>query len=1138
MLDGATPIARLMPWASEQKMPAVAMTDHGNLFGAVEFHQAAVEAGVKPILGCEVYVATGSRFDKDPNTGGFEGMNHLVLLAMNETGYGNLVRLVSKGYLEGFYYKPRVDLELLKANSEGLIATSGCLSGMVPKAILAGKRDDAWALVDTYQRIFPDRYYLELQRHGIPDQEKVNQELLRIHEELKLPLIATNDPHYLHAGDAGMHDALLCVQTGKTLAEPNRFRFDGTAFYVKTGDEMAEVFSDRPDAIRNTIELAERCNFVLETGRLQLPEFELPRGETLDSYLERLAVEGLPARLGLSAGASIPELYAQRLRYELDVIARCGYSGYFLIVWDFIRFARERGVPVGPGRGSSAGSLAAYALRIVDIDPIELGIPFERFLNPERVSMPDIDVDFCMNRRGEVIRYVEEKYNGEGDRGRRVAGIVTFGTMAARAAIRDVGRVLGMSFGEVDRISKLVPNTQGITLEEAFEQSRELRQLGEKDPKVQELFDLASALEGQIRHAGKHAAGIVISSSPLIDSAPLYRDPKTSEMLTQFDYRSAAKIGLLKFDLLGLRTLTIIHDTVQRVRAAHDSGFSIDDAPPGDPETYDLFGRGDTVGVFQVGQSTGMTDLVVKFAPRHFRDLIPLVAIYRPGVIGSGMIEDLVSRRHGRTKVEYILPELEEILSETLGVIIYQDQVLTIANRLASLTLGEGDLLRRAMGKKDLEEMERQRSRFVEGCLQNGHPHDRAEQIFNLMSEFAGYGFGKAHSAAYALLTHQTAYLKAHYPAEFLAATMTAEWRDHNKLDGYIRDALAHSIEMLPPSVNESEADFTVTPDGKGIRFGLWGIKNVGEGAVQAILEARSSTGPFQSLFDFATRVDLRRLNRRVVESLIRCGAFDFTKATRASLWEALPRLIERAQQAQRDREAGQGSLFGGSDALVESRIPERPEWPAPDRLAAEKEILGFYVTGHPLTEHSETLARFSTARVEDLREAQRGSTLRIGGILSGLTTAKTRRGAIMARAALEDLSGRLDVVFFPEIFDRRAALLRDGGPLFVEGTLQAESERPELIAKEVVTLEEAYQQCTRELHVYLGGEQATDDQLARSRAALDLAPGETPVLFRVLLPSGARASLELPRHRVKVTPGLIGELEQVFGRQSVKCQA
>jgi DNA polymerase-3 subunit alpha len=1140
ILDGAISIEKLMERAKASGMPAVAMTDHGNLFGAVGFHEAAVRAGVKPIIGCEVYVAQGSRFDRDPETGGFNGMNHLLLLAMNDQGYRNLVRLVSKGYLEGFYYKPRIDLELLRQHHEGLIATSGCLSATVPSAIVNGRVKEAWEKLETFQRIFGDRLYLELQRHGIPDQETVNRELADMHQELRIPLIATNDAHYLQACDAHPHEALLCVQTGKTLDDPKRFRFTGQGFYVKDADEMLELFHDVPDAVRNTLEVAERCSFVLETGRLQLPEFATPPGETVDGYLEKLARRGLSERLCGDPDAPLPGSrgsYVQRLRYELDIIARCGYSGYFLIVWDFVRFAREQGIAVGPGRGSAAGSLAAYALRIVDIDPVEYQIPFERFLNPERVSMPDIDIDFCMNRRAEVLRYVEEKYNGEGEDGRRVAGIVTFGTMQAKAALRDVGRVMGIPFADVDRIAKMVPNALGITLEEAHASSKELRDHVAQNPQGKELFELARSLEGQIRNPGKHPAGVVISQRPLLEVTPLYRDSRTKEVVTQFDYRDVEKLGLVKFDLLGLRTLTIIQHAVQQICERRAPDFSIESAPLDDARTYEGLCKGDTEGVFQL-ESSGMTDLVVKTQPRHFTDLIALNAIYRPGPLKSGMVDDFVNRRHGRTKVEYLLPELEEILAETYGVILYQDQVLQIANRLASFTLGEGDLLRRAMGKKIPEEMEQQRARFVEGCVQNGHPEKKVEQLFALIYQFAGYGFGKAHSAAYGLLTHQTAYLKAHYPAEFTAAMMSAEWREHDKLQRYMRDAEKRGIRILPPSVNESDADFAVSDDGRGIRFGLRGCKNVGEGAVESILEARREKGPFEGLFDFCERVDSGRVNRRVVESLVRCGAFDFTKATRASLWESVGRALERGQKAQRERASGQGSLFAEVDLPREPPLRELAEWNRSECLAGEREIVGFYITGHPLLEHEETLDHFATARAASADERLRGHKVRMGGILRALTPKKTQRGGLMARAVLEDLSGTLNVVLFPAVFEKHVELLRSEEPLLFEGTLQVETERAELHVEDVVAIEEAWSHFTQTLSIRLDAERVNAVVLDRLRRLLDPVPGKVPVCLEIALPNGTEAVLELERHRVAVTRGLVGEIAGLLEGAVVECRA
>jgi DNA polymerase-3 subunit alpha len=1141
ILDGAISIERLMARAKARGMPAVAMTDHGNLFGAVQFYEAAVRAGVKPIIGCEVYLAQGSRSDRDPETGGFNGMNHLLLLSMNETGYRNLVRLVSKGFLEGFYYKPRIDLELLREHSDGLIATSGCLSAMVPSAILKGQTQQAWERLETFREIFGDRLYLELQRHGIPAQDVVNRELLKMHEELRIPLVATNDAHYLESCDAHPHEALLCVQTGKTLDDPNRFRFNGEGFYVKDASEMYELFHDVPAAVRNSLEIAERCSFELETGRVQLPEFAIPAGETVDGYLEKQSWRGLAERLTGDPDKPVPDdalgqEYRERLRYELDIIERCGFSGYYLIVWDFIRFARERDIPVGPGRGSGAGSLAAYALRIVDIDPIEYRIPFERFLNPERVSMPDFDIDFCMNRRGEVLRYVEEKYNGEGEDGRRVSGIVTFGTMQAKAALRDVGRVLGMPFIEVDRVAKLIPNTLGINLEEARDSSKELDELVSRDPKVHEVYELARSLEGQIRNPGKHPAGVVISREPLLATVPLYRDPRSKEVVTQFDYRDAEKVGLVKFDLLGLRTLTIIDHAVRQIRARRDPNFVIRDTPLDDAKTYDGLCRGETDGVFQL-ESPGITDVVVRLQPRQFLDLIALVALYRPGPIQAGMVDDFIERRHGRKKVEYLLPELEEILAETYGGIIYQDQVLQIANRLAGFTLGEGDLLRRAMGKKISAEMARQREKFVEGCVANGLPERKVQQLFDQINEFAGYGFGKAHSAGYGLLTHQTAYLKAHYPAEFTAAMMTSEWREQDKLDRYMRNAAARGIHMLSPSVNRSEADFTVTEDAKGIRFGLHGCKNVGEGAVESILAARAEGGDFEGLYDFCERVDSGRVNRRVVESLVRCGAFDFTKATRASLWESIASALERGQKTQRDRASGQGSLFADLAEVREERLPEVAEWERGQRLAGEKEILGFYITGHPLEDHATELDRFVTLRVEQIDEGRRGQKVCMGGMLASLNATKTRRGTLMARAQLEDSSGLIGLVVFPDVFERHAELLRTEEPVLVCGTLQIETERAELVVDDVVALSQAWSHFTSALHIRLPAEQAETGRLDQLRALLDPVPGEVPVFLEIVLPNGAEAVLGLERHRVTVTRELVEAIDLLFGGTVVECR-
>src|SRR5262245_37328141 len=827
-------------------MPAVGLTDHGNLFGAVEFHEAAHKHGLRPILGCEVYIASGSRFEKEArerDESGFDAINHLLLLAMDETGYRNLVTLVSTAYLEGFYYKPRIDMDLLRRHHEGLIATSGCLSSMISRAISAGNLESAWRTAEDFASLFRDRFYLELQRHGIGDQDRVNSELVKMSADLRLPLLATNDAHYLAADDHRHHDALLCIGTGKNLDDPNRFRFDGHGFYLKSGDEMAELFHDHPSALSSSLEIAERCrvDLGLDSGRYHLPEFQLPAGATSEGVLAAQAQAGLRRRLGLDPDEPIPPRlaeYAKRMEHELGVIGSMGFAGYFLIVADFIDYARRNGIPVGPGRGSSAGSLVAWSLGITGIDPIEYDIIFERFLNPEKISMPDIDVDFCMKGRDEVIRYVAQKYDGSGIEGKRVAQIITFGKLQARAAIRDVGRVMGLTYGEVDRIAKLVPETLGITIDEALEESAELRARAEAEGQVGKLVETARKVEGLTRHASTHAAGVVIGTKPLIEMVPLYRDPKSHDVMTQFDMRCVEKVGLIKFDFLGLRTLTTIAAAESRIRAGGRSEFSVEKIPLDDAATYELLASGNTEGVFQVA-SPGMTELVTKLRPRAFKELIPVVALYRPGPLGSGMVEDYVNRKHGLTKVEYLLPELEELTAETLGVIVYQDQVLQIANRLAGYSLGEADLLRRAMGKEKPDEMERQRDRFVRGAVERGIDAKKAEQVFQLMAEFAGYGFAKSHSTAYALITYQTAYLKANYPREYLAALLTTESGNHDKLARYIAHAHQLGIEILPPDVNESERDFGVAAD--GIRFGLAGVKNVGEGAVQAVLEVRAA---------------------------------------------------------------------------------------------------------------------------------------------------------------------------------------------------------------------------------------------------------------------------------------------------------
>jgi len=1147
LLDGAIKHTPLFERVKALGQEAIAMTDHGNLFGAVEFYEKARANGIKPIIGCETYLAAGSRFDRekrDRDAKGFDAISHQLLLAMNETGYRNLMFLVSKAYLEGFYYKPRIDLDLLRKHSEGLITTSGCLSSLVCRAIVGGQLNRAWELVEELSRIFPDRYYLELQRHGIPDQDRVNAELLKMAADLRLPLLATNDAHYLEEEDHAHHDALLCIGTAANLDDPKRFRFDGRGFHVKSGAEMLELFHDHPQAVHNAAQVAERCNVEIPMGTYHMPEFQVPAGQSREAVLQHDAWAGLRQRLRLAPDEPFGphhRPYVERLEYELGVIQQMGFAGYFLIVADFIRYARQSGIPVGPGRGSSAGSLVAYSLGITGVDPIEYDILFERFLNPERISMPDIDVDFCMRGRDEVIRYVGQRYDEpeRGDEGRRVSQIITFGTLQARAAIRDVGRVLGLPYGDVDRIAKLVPESLGISLEEALAQSPELRARVEGDGQVARLFETARKLEGLTRHASTHAAGVVIGTRPLIEMVPLYRDPRTGDVMTQYDWRCVEKVGLIKFDFLGLKTLTIIADAERHIRAQGWPDFCIDAIPLDDEATFDLLCAGDTEGVFQM-ESSGITDLVMKLKPRTFKEVIPLIALYRPGPLGSGMVEDYVNRKHGRTPVEFLVPQLEELLAETLGVIVYQDQVLQIAHRLGGYSLGEADLLRRAMGKKKPAEMAVHRDRFVAGCQGNGIDGGKAQQLFTLMAEFAGYGFPKAHATAYATITYQTAYLKANHPREYLAALLSVEAGNHDKLARYIAHARERKIEVLAPNVNESERDFT--PVAGGIRFGLAGIKNVGEGAIESILEQRHVGGRFGSLYDFTARVDGRRVNRRVAESLVKCGAFDSIHPNRAALWAALDAALESGAAQQRDREIGQESLFadlGGEIAAPE--LPDTPPWTDAERLGHEKEALGFYVTGHPLEAHAPRLARFTDVTATTAAEKV-GREVRAGGLVSALRETRTRRGQTMAFGSLEDQEGSFELVIFSEPYLRHRELLRrsltsgaEPGqpvlPVVVSGTLES-TDPPKILLREVCELERAEEWLATRLHIRIPAQEASRDRLLALRAVLESHPGDCEVWLHLLIPGESETVMALPEPRwVEPSPTLERELNGLFGR-------
>jgi DNA polymerase III subunit alpha len=1139
LLDGAIRLDDLFDKAHEFRMPALAITDHGSMFGALEFYQHALRAGVKPIIGCEVYVAPGSRFEK-AGKGISEASFHLILLAKNLVGYRNLLKLVSSGYFEGFYYRPRVDKEILRKHNEGLIALSACLQGEVPFHLVSGDEKKACAAAEELKSIFPDRrFYLELQENMIPEQKKANAGLMRMAQKLSLPLVATNDCHYLKKEDAKAHEVLLCIQTGKTLKDPDRMRFSTEEFFFRSAEEMESLFSFCPESLQNTLEIAERCNLELKLNELQFPQFQIPDGETLDSFLDKSARKGLAERLTeLRAKGTIQEpaeeKYRQRLQNELAMIHKMGFAGYFLIVADFIRYAKQKGIPVGPGRGSGAGSLVAFAMGITEIDPIVNGLLFERFLNPERVSPPDIDIDFCMDGREEVIQYVRNKYGED-----HVAQIITFGKMQARAVIRDVGRAMDMPYGEVDRIAKLIPNTLNITLDEALKQEPRLQDLTKTNAEVGKLITHARALEGLPRHASTHAAGVVISSTPLVEMVPLYRGSQ-NEVVTQYAMKDIEKIGLIKFDFLGLKTLTMIEDVVRRLKEGRGEKLDLRDIPPDDPQAYALLCSGDTSGVFQL-ESSGMRDLVVRLAPSRFEDLVALLALYRPGPLKSGMVDDFIKRKQGKTPITYELPELEEILAETYGVIVYQEQVMKISTVLASFSPAEADLLRRAMGKKKADEMAMQKKNFLEGAQTNKIPNKKAEKLFDLMAKFAEYGFNKSHSAAYALVALQTAFLKAHYSVEFMAALMSSEMANAEKIVRYLSECREKKIDVLPPDVNESRQDFTVV--GGKIRFGLAAVKNVGLAAIQSIQAAREEKGLFSSLADFCRKVDLRKVNKRVIESLIKCGAFDSTGYSRAQLLAGLEGAMDWAQSRERERQNPQMPMFGTLPANGgqngEPFLPSVPDWPEPQRLTFEKETMGFYLTGHPLTRYAATLRRLTTMDTERVQEVHDAQEVIIGGVVNNLKEINTKKGDRMAFVTLEDLNGVVEVIVFSELYKNSSLLLKGEDPVVIKGKTDAGEENVKIIASEILPFEQAVGKLTTRIHLQLKANGMGRDDFLAMKEVFEDCRGNCPVVLHLILPQQQEAVIALgDEWNLSSGDQLIQRMKDLLGYEAVSFQA
>jgi DNA polymerase-3 subunit alpha len=1135
LLDGACRIDELSEQAARLGMTAMAITDHGNMFGAVAFHDACRARGVKPILGCEVYLATGSRFER-PGTGIQEAYTHLTLLASDEAGYRNLVKLVSLGYTEGFYHRPRIDKQSLASHSKGLIALSGCLSSEISQHIRNGNEDAALRSIGEFSEILgKDRFFLELMEHGIEEQRRVNRALLRMRERTGLELVATNDAHYLLKDDHLPHDILVCIGSGKKVHDTDRLKFDTHEFYVKSGDEMARVFPDQPEALANTLRVAEMCDFTLK-GSSSLPAFQVPSGFSIESYFEQVTREGFAARLRilqplLDAGRlrqTLPD-YTSRLESEIGVIRRVGFAGYFLIVWDFIRHAREKGIPVGPGRGSAAGSLVAYALRITDIDPIENDLIFERFLNEERISPPDIDIDFCESRRGEVIEYVTRKYGRE-----NVAQIITFGTMKSKAVVRDVGRVLDMAYADVDRIAKMIPFDLKMTLDKALEESPPLKEAYQKDPKVKELIDISRRLEGTTRHASTHAAGVVISPLPLTEFVPLFKG-NTAEITTQFDMKGVERIGLLKMDFLGLRTLTLIDNCVKMIHAQTGVRIDPDQIPHGDAKTYEMFTQGRTSGLFQF-ESDGMRDILRRFKPDRLDHLTALNALYRPGPMQ--MIDDFIRRRHGQTRVTYEHPSMEPILSGTYGVMVYQEQVMQIASALAGFTLGEADILRKAMGKKKADVMATQKQKFLEGAGARGVSERKAIKVWDHMEQFAGYGFNKSHSAAYAWLAYQTAYLKANYPAYFMAALLTSERANTENMVKYIGECREMGLPVLPPDANESDMFFTVA--GPALRFGLAAIKNVGEGAVEAILAARRAR-PFSSLFEFCERVDLRAVNRRVVESFVKSGCFDSLDARRSALFASIDRATDLGQKRQREREQGQSSLFGGAAALEDDlvpppRIPDVPAWGEGERLALEKESLGFFVSGHPLERFRAELVHWANATTATLAELTEAREVDIGGIIAGLRLIKTRKGDRMATFLLEDMDGAVEVLVFPETYKKVSERLCEDQVVLVKGKAEPQEEgKPRLLAVEVLALEQAKLAEARYVTIRVpipGWDRAKGERL---RDILGSHRGDCPVTLEFLRPGSFAVSVApSTAYRVRPDSLLRDKLEGLLGPGSL----
>jgi len=1129
LLDGAIKFDDLFPQAKEFGMQAVALTDHGNLFGAYEFYKSAVESGIKPIIGCELYI-TPKINPENPSEG---KTHHLTVLSMNRAGYQNLSRLVTKAYFDGFYRRPRVDHELLDAHNEGLIVLSGCLNSELSKAIFSKDMKAALNVAAMYREIFGDRYYLEVQATGLPEQKRVNKKVREIGDKLGIPIVATNDCHFLRKADSRPHDALLCIQTGSSLQDENRFRFQGDQYYLKSEGEMLKDLEGFEDAIQKTGEIAKRCSFEFERNGYKLPEFEVEEGKSLDEYMAELAREKLAERIAEN-GISDDKAgdYRERLETEIEIICKMGFSGYFLVVSDFINYAKQNGIPVGPGRGSAAGSLVAYALGITEVDPIPYNLIFERFLNPERVSMPDIDIDFCGEGRDEVIRYVTNKYGAD-----KVAQIGTFGTMSAKAVVKDVGRVLGIPYADVDKVSKLIPSFRGkvFSIEKAISSVPQLKELIEQSTQLKEMIELAKPLENMVRHSSTHAAGIVIANEPLADHIPLYKGSK-NEIVTQFDMNTIEELGFVKFDFLGLKTLTVIDKAIKLIRENYEtdgeSKFDIKKIPLDDPAVYSLLASGKTRGIFQI-ESSGMKELLTNLQATDFEDIIAVLALYRPGPLDSGMVDEYINRKHGRKKTQYPLPDLQEILKDTYGLFVYQEQIMQTASVVAEYSLGEADLLRRAMGKKKPAEMKAQRKRFMEGAKRRGIKDKKAKEIFDAMEKFAEYSFNKSHSTAYALITYQTAYLKTHYPAEFMAALMSVEASNTDKVISSITECKQMGIPVLPPDVNESLKAFTAS--GGKIRFGLSAIKNVGEGTVEAIIDARREKGRFESIFEFCESVEARKLNRRTFESLIKSGAFDSLGVSRATLMESLDTLLNYTSIKQKSSIEGQHSLFSLNDSVSLPSLSDTEEWDEKEMLRYEMDVLGFYVTRHPMAKYaseiSKSIGNMDTEAMAEIKEKREVS---IAGVVRNLNVKHTKSGSgIYGNMVLEDLKGSVEVVIFNDLLRKSLPILEDKvEPVVVKGIVEPSEDRVKMRATDIISIRGLRNGST--VHINLNGEFSKKDNFLKLRGIFESYPGDTPIHIH-LDTDGGEAVIEVDEVRVDVEDGFIREIEDLLGKNCLR---